>query len=582
MQRDTLTRQRDTMQRDQLEALRCIVGAAPSDDALLLLLRDSSVEAAANRFFDEGVPKASLATFAGAAQQLNSGKRAAGAEPIAPAQGKHQKRAAASCFSAPAALSAQSAPAASSAPMAKASTKPLAERMRPTHLDELVGQGEALDAVLRQALEHDRLPSLILWGPPGCGKTSFAACVAGATKRIFRSLSAAKAGVAELREELSRAANASRLRGVGTILFVDELHRWSKAQQDAVLLDCEKGVVTLIGATTENPSFAVNNAILSRCRLVVFQKVADAALSAVLDRALASDEALAGGELTTAARQALISAADGDARVALNVLELAAATVNTSAASVNAAASANSASSAATTSIAANGSGALAVPSSSATAAGGAASASWQVDEGAVLAAVQRRAAYYDRNGDFHYDLISALHKSLRGGDADGALYYAARMLAGGEDPRYVTRRLIRFASEDVGLADPRALQQAVAADQAVHAIGMPECGVCIAQCVVFLALAPKSCAVYAAFNSAMAAATSEPKCPVPIHLRNAPTKLMKSIGYGMGYVYNPGDGYRRGCAEGYLPPELGSGRTFFDANDCEPGHALEFCGDSE
>lgn len=189
-------------------------------------------------------------------------------------------------------------------------------------------------------------------------------------------------------------------------------------------------------------------------------------------------------------------------------------------------------------------------------------------------------ACVWSSSSDFHYDLISALHKSLRGGDADGALYYCARMLAGGEDPRYVTRRLIRFASEDIGLADPRALQQAVAADQAVHAIGMPECGVCIAQCAVFLALAPKSCAVYQAFEAAMAAATSEPRCPVPLHLRNAKTKAMKSIGYGDGYVYNPGDNYRRGCAEGsYLPPELGRGRAFFDAQDCEPGHALEFCG---
>jgi putative ATPase len=205
--------------------------------------------------------------------------------------------------------------------------------------------------------------------------------------------------------------------------------------------------------------------------------------------------------------------------------------------------------------------------------------APWQVTEDAVLAAVQRRATYYDRNGDFHYDLISALHKSLRGGDANGALYYCARMLAGGEDPRYVTRRLIRFASEDVGLAEPRALQQAVAADQAVHAIGMPECGVCIAQCAVFLALAPKSCAVYSAFNAAMAAATSEPRCPVPLHLCNAPTKMMQSIGYGEGYVYNPANNYQRGCAEGYLPPELGRRRVFFDKQDCEPGYALEFCG---
>jgi len=178
-----------------------------------------------------------------------------------------------------------------------------------------------------------------------------------------------------------------------------------------------------------------------------------------------------------------------------------------------------------------------------------------------------------------HYDLISGLHKSLRGGDADGALYYCARMLAGGEEPRYVTRRLIRFASEDVGLADPLALQQAVAADAATHAIGMPECGVVIGQCAVYLALAPKSCAIYKAFSAAMQAATDEPRCPVPLHIRNAPTKMMAAIGYGKGYVYNPSNGYSRGCPQGYLPSELGIGRTFFDPTDVEPGHTLRFCG---
>ena len=202
----------------------------------------------------------------------------------------------------------------------------------------------------------------------------------------------------------------------------------------------------------------------------------------------------------------------------------------------------------------------------------------WVVHEDAVLAAVQRRATYYDRNGDFHYDLVSALHKSLRGGDADGALYYCCRMLEGGEEPRYLTRRLIRFASEDVGLADPLALQQAVAADAAVHAIGMPECGVCIAQCAVYLALAPKSVAVYRAFNAAMKSAADEPRCPVPMHIRNAPTKLMREVGCGKGYQYNPGSGYQRGCPGGYLPPELGAGRTFFDPRDCEPPHELKFC----
>lgn len=413
--------------------------------------------------------------------------------------------------------------------------------MRPTAIEELYGQGEALDAILKSALAADRLPSLILWGPPGCGKTSFASCVAGTTRRLFRTLSAAKSGVSELREELSKAANAARLRGVGTILFVDELHRWSKAQQDALLADVEKGTITLIGATTENPSFTINNAILSRARLVVFSKVANDDLSSVVDRALANDALLRGCLLSDGARTALLAAADGDVRVALNTLELAASSVAHSRAA-------------------------------------DAADAPWTVEQAAILSAVQKRATYYDRNGEFHYDLISALHKSLRGGDADGALYYCARMLAGGEEPRYVTRRLIRFASEDVGLADPNALVQAVAADQASHAIGMPECGVVIGQCAVYLALAPKSTAVYKAFDAAMAAARDEPAAQVPLHIRNAPTKMMASIGYGKGYVYNPGNGYARGCPQGYLPPELGAGRTFFDPTDVEPGHALKFC----
>ena len=357
------------------------------------------------------------------------------------------------------------------------SNKPLAERMRPSQLSDLLGQGAALDAVIKQAVANDRLPSLILWGPPGCGKTSFANCVAAATRRVFRSLSAAKSGVAELRDELTRAANASRLRGVDTILFVDELHRWSKAQQDALLMDSEKGVVTLIGATTENPSFSINNAIISRCRLVVFEKVPDQALSRVLDRALRCDPSLHGAHLTEEAQKALIAAADGDARVALNVLELAASASPSADASSISRADAATTTNPATCSVGeahVNGS----VPS-------------WEITQAAVMAAVQRRITYYDRNGEFHYDLISALHKSMRGGDPDASVYYCCRMLAGGEEPRYLTRRLIRFASEDVGLADPGALQQAVAADQAVHAIGMPECGVCIAQCAIYLALAP-------------------------------------------------------------------------------------------
>lgn len=265
---------------------------------------------------------------------------------------------------------------------------------------------------------------------------------------------------------------------------MDELHRWTKAQQDALLLDCERGTIVLIGATTENPSFSLNNAILSRCRLVVFGKLPQEAIVQVLHRAMQKDIHLKDLDLTPAAQQLLCVCADGDARVALNALELAAAMTATGS----------------------------------------------PIDEDAVRSAIQKR-ALYDRNGDFHYDLISALHKSLRGGCPDGALYYATRMLTAGEEPRYLTRRLIRFASEDVGLADPSALSQAVAADQAVHAIGMPEAGVVIAQCVIYLALAPKSCAVYRAYEEACKVCKEEPHAPVPLHIRNAPTKMMRNLG---------------------------------------------------
>ena len=504
-----------------LAALRAIVGVEPTDDVLRLLLRDHSVEAAANRFFDGGALPAST-----------SGSKRPG-QPSSDASAEKRARRGQHHSGWQINLRQQAA---------RRAHAPY------THRRSLRPRGGARRRV-EGCLAADRLPSLILWGPPGCGKTSFASCVAGATTRLFRTLSAAKAGVADLREELSRAANAAKLRGARTILFVDEIHRWSKAQQDALLLDVEKGTITLIGATTENPSFTINNAILSRCRLVVFRKVPNEALSGVLDRALGSDPALQGCDLLPDARAALLASADGDARVALNTLELAASVTSR------------------------RGGGVLRTGDGESSGA-----ARWQVAKEAVMSAVQRRATYYDRNGEFHYDLISALHKSLRGGDADGALYYAARMLAGGEDPRYVTRRLIRFASEDVGLADPNALQQAVAADQACHAIGMPECGVVIGQCAVYLALAPKSCAVYRAFDAAMKAATEEPHCPVPMHIRNAPTKMMSSIGYGKGYVYNPANGYARGCPQGYLPPELGLGCSFFDPADVEPGYQLAFC----
>ncbi|KAL1520955.1 hypothetical protein AB1Y20_022514 [Prymnesium parvum] len=494
-----------------LQQFRAVVGAeAPQSELEELLHRaDHSLPAAINAFFERPRP-----TDPPAPKRRAIGGPTAAAEackpPVSAAQPREQ----------------------AAAPPSRSATRerrPLAERMRPMLIEHLVGQDAALNSVLVEALQRDALPSLLLWGPPGSGKTSFASVIAATTRQHFRAISAAKAGVAEVRDELSRAAGAARLGGKGTILFVDEIHRWSKAQQDALLMDCERGTVTLIGATTENPSFSLNKAILSRCRLLVFEKLPPAAIRAVVLRAVASDGALSGVRLADDAIDAIAAVADGDARMALGVLELAAT--------------------------------------------GGERHA--PID-GARVRAASQRAALYDRNGDAHYDLISAVHKALRGGSVDAALYYATRMLTAGEDPRYITRRLIRFASEDVGLADPQALPQAVAADQSVAAIGMPEAGVVIAQCIAYLALAPKSCAIYRAYNEAVRACKQRPHAPVPLHIRNAPTGMMKQLGYGEGYEYNPANGYVRGCSQGYLPSELGDVR-FFDPNDCEPGHVLHF-----
>ena len=527
---------------------------------------------------------------------------------------------------------------------------PLAERMRPRSLDHLVGQADGLNDLVRRSFELDSLPNMLLWGPPGCGKTSFASVVSAKTKCVFRAISAAKCGVAELRQELDRARKTRSLTGTRTLLFVDEIHRWSKSQQDALLLDVEKGAVTLLGATTENPSFSLNNAILSRCRLVVFQKLTTAGIVQILTRAIAEEygdgvAAIVGAEggkqsqggdgdsngdgmeeasssscssgsssnkephavasvlVKPDALHALAAAADGDARVALNALELC---ITSDASVAGAGAGARGA---ATNDGAHDSSGSLAQKPRT-------------VTVETIKAAMQRR-SLYDRNGEYHYDLISAMHKSLRGGDADAALYWTTRMLEGGEDPRYVTRRLMRFASEDVGLADPNALVQAVAADRCVAAIGMPEGGVVIAQCVVYLALAPKSVAVYRAYKAAVQACRAEPHAEVPLHIRNAPTKMMKALDYGKGYTYNPSAGYSRGCEQGYLPEEVvrramaarkagaakgavpaaaaakasaasaasgtaagafaqgtAAGRRcgpFFDPTDCEPGHTLHF-----
>jgi putative ATPase len=376
---------------------------------------------------------------------------------------------------------------------------PLATRMRPTSFDEIAGQRDVIGpgSLLRRAIEADRLSSLILWGPPGTGKTTLARIIARTTHAHFVAMSAVTSGVADLRSAIKEAADRLGMSNQRTVLFIDEIHRFNRAQQDAILPHVEDGTVILIGATTENPSFEVNAPLLSRSRVVVLHALGDDDLRTILLRALADrDKGLGSDEVSIEddALELLINLANGDARFALNTLELAAA--------------------------------------------GAGYADDQRITAQLVAEAAQRRAATYDKRGDDHFDAISALHKTIRGSDPDAALYWLARMLERGDDPLYVARRLVRFASEDVGLADPNALALAMAAQQAVHFIGMPEGALALSQLVVYLALAPKSNAVYTAYKSALVDVTETRNDPVPLHLRNAPTGMMADLGYGRGYRY--------------------------------------------
>jgi putative ATPase len=378
---------------------------------------------------------------------------------------------------------------------------PLAERMRPRSLAEVAGHEKLLgpNGFLRRAIAADRVPSLIFWGPPGSGKTTLARLIATETASHFVPFSAVTSGIKEVKEVMAEAVRLRRAQGRRTLLFVDEIHRFNRAQQDAFLPYVERGDVVLVGATTENPSFELNAALLSRCRVVVLDPLAPEAMSGLLRRALEDPErglGSAGVEVEEDALESLAQLAAGDARKALNLLELAVAD-----------------------------------------AAGAGES---RMDAASMERLAQRKILLYDKSGEEHFNLISALHKSLRESDPDAAIYWLARMLAAGEDPMYVARRMIRFASEDVGLADPQALPQTLAAADAYHRLGSPEGELALAQAVLYLALAPKSIGAYQAWGAARRAVEERPADPVPKAIRNAPTRLMKGLGYGQGYVYAP------------------------------------------
>ena len=392
---------------------------------------------------------------------------------------------------------------------------PLAERMRPEKLEDLAGQDHLTgsNSILRKAIEQGSIPSMILWGPPGTGKTTMAHIIASTLKQDFHTLSAISAGVKEVREVIATSAQKGR-----SILFIDEIHRFSKSQQDALLGAVEKGIVTLIGATTENPSFEVNSALLSRCQVYVLRPLMADDLVKLLKHAMEHDEMLRSRSIALKETDALVRLSGGDARKLLNLFELVIQTSGTDTVTVT---------------------------------------------DAGVMDVAQSRIAMYDKGGEQHYDIISAFIKSIRGSDPNAAVYWLARMIEGGEDIKFIARRMLILASEDIGNANPTALVLANACFEAVDRIGYPEGRIILSQCAVYLAASPKSNASYVAIDAALARVRQEGDLPVPLHIRNAPTKLMKELGYGKGYAYAH-DHEKNFASQEYLPEPL-SGTRFYD-----------------